>query len=209
MARGITYSEGLHIDASDLLKASIRLAKYSDEYKRVASEAILGACEVTKKEIPRAITREYDITPKSLMDQTHRAKTSIKVVKVGEVGGQVEISGNRLPSIRFNVIPTGPPTMAGIPLNRRQIVSISTVRGVVRTGLKNRFVQQMPSGHVGVYFKKDPLERAKTGNWKIDEEYMISAAEMVRGKRLREYLQNYINSSFIELFDSIMYKVKP
>jgi len=164
--------------------------------------AIIDTVEYTAPRVIRSITNAYAITRKSLLDQTHAAKFQLIKIKPkqegGELRGGIITRSTRFPEMRFTVDPKQPPSQAGVPVINRKNISVSTIKGTYHIGSRNMFLAKMASGHIGVFRRKDPKRKARTGNWAIEERFMISPSEMIRGHRIRGYLQTVMDTRFAE-----------
>lgn len=185
--------------------------KTSELDPRAAQEAVKWASSKSNQELQdfvraymiKLLLDRYDISEDSLMSRSHRAKTTMTTVPTTSIKmlGGVNVYGNRLPVMRFNVMPRDVPNQKGIPVNDRVKIKISIVRGKTRSGVPNRFLARMKSGHVGVYFR--------TNGSQIDEEFMRSVPEILAGNRFKFKIQKYMDDQFIKYYDRYILKAQP
>ena len=171
-------------------EARIRLGDMPKKMHSALRLAISTATKSAEAETGRQITSHYEIQKSKLRE---KMKITRIVPKGGDkpVGGIV-VRGGRIPVKSFNVIPTDPPPQLAIPVRSRQIVSAITVKGGKGlVGRPNVFVARMASGHVGLFRRT-----GGSGSMPIDELFMISAAEMVSGKRCRKAIENKMREVF-------------
>jgi len=188
-----------------------KFEKMPDALKQALENAIKKTTAFTKEEIPRLVTQRYDITEASLMDQTHRAKFTMraKYVRKGQyvVDGGVQVTGTRMPAMRFTVSPRNVPKQKGIPVHARQVVVVSVVRGHAESGKPNTFIARMKSGHIGVFHrKKDATHRIRPDGQRtqlnITEGHAPSVPEMIQGKhigpKLDKAIRRFYKKAFLE-----------
>jgi hypothetical protein len=173
-------------DGGSLKAAANILSEYPAALKKAVRNASVDTLRGIKAAIPRLLTERYDISKANV-----RAGMRLSQ-KVDADGMRVvlTVSGNRLPVMKFNVLPTSPPPQAGIPVSGRQIVSTIVVRGTAVVGRPNRFVAQMKSGHIGVF--------RRTGeDKKIDEEFRPAIPELIREhKKIRPAIEKQASQTF-------------
>jgi hypothetical protein len=82
--------------------------------------------------------------------------------------------------------------MAGIPIAKRQVVKVITVRGKATIGKPNRFISRMKSGHVGLYMRKSKESLP------IKESVTKSVPEMIRVKPIRKQIESKASQVFVK-----------
>jgi hypothetical protein len=194
------FRSGVRVETPNIEDVTKKLKKIPDVLKTAMEKTLMSTVGFIKQEIPRLITRRYNISMPSLMDQSHRAKWSMKekytVIDGKKLMANIDVKGTRLPVMRFHVDPTYVPNQKGIPVSARQPVTISIKRGSIMSGHPNVFIARMHSGHIGVYRRKipnpgGPREKRPDGQFTqlpISELHMISVPEMLEVKDLREKL---------------------
>src|SRR5215475_6863456 len=168
-----------------------------------AAETIDSMKNAVRQQITSIITERYDITPESLNSNSHKSgKWKVDTTVVGKQVG-FKISGSRFPTMRFNVTPRDVPNQAGIPIAAREKINIIIRRGRLRSGVPNRFLARMKSGHIGVFYRKEGSKSLK-----IDEEFMLSVPEIITIDRMRRKLNGFIVGHFEKEFKTKMDNAK-
>lgn len=208
------------INIQDIQRAIVRLQKKAPQrVEEVISEAVTETLNYGEKQIFKQITAAYDIT-----EATIRGSRGFRLLKQAPIpgymslpaawakagsAGRIVVQSSRLPVIKFNVIPANVPQQAGIPVSRRQIVSVMLGRNprTGHVGKPNRFLARMSSGHLGVFMRKGVAlnpggqHRIRPDGQRtqlpIQEEFMISPSEMIGGKRVRPKLETSIPWFFV------------
>jgi hypothetical protein len=178
----------IKVDDRGSLKAAANiLSEYPKALKKSVRNAAVDCMRGIRAAIPRFLVERYDISKANV-------RAGMKLSQRVEDGGMrvvLTVTGNRLPVMRFNVLPTSPPAQAGIPVSGRQIVSTIVVKGEAMVGKPNRFVARMPgSGHINVFYR--------TGDGKkIDQEFRVSVPEMIREhKTIRPQIERQASTTF-------------
>ena len=164
------------------------LGSYPSALHRALKNSILDAARAAKAQINREILARYDISRSNL-----KAAYSVRTVTPKQEGaedrGGLVVSSNRIPVMKFNVVPQEVPSQKGIPVNRRAILSTVVVKGQQITARPNRFLAKMSSGHLGVFHR--------TGEGKkIAEEFRISVSEMIGGREIRPKIEKRTGEVF-------------
>jgi hypothetical protein len=165
--------------------------------KEAIRETNRKTMDFAEKEIVKQITNRYAISKVSLTDQSSRHgrwKVKKVVPTESDLSGKLQITGTRMPVMRFRVIPRAVPNQLGVPVASRRVITVTTKKGSSQIGKPNVFLAKMKTGHIGVYKRKVPNpggpRRMRPDGQKtqlpITEEYMLSVPEMLRGKQLRQ-----------------------
>jgi len=209
------FTEQIHIDPKNFDLAELLLGQIPKKLGTAIKFSIIDTLAHVKPAIFKHIIANYDITAGSLGDQTRRAKMVITTKKpsnipqtwggTGGLQGLVEVNSSRFPVMRFNVIPDVVPPQKGIPVSQRQIVSVIASRASPQVGHANRFLARMPSGHLGVFWRKPGATHRRRADGQntqqpISEEYMISPSEMLRSRKVRPALDADIHAYFEKRF---------
>jgi hypothetical protein len=198
--------EQIWIDARDLGTAQRWLNSVVPGVRKAVRDTIIDTLDFGQSEIKRQITARYDITSEDLTSgRRGLVMRSVKPPPLSEgnseIAGYIEMNSKRLPTMRFNVIPTEVPPQKDIPVSQRQVVSRIVVRGSANVGSPNRFIAKMSSGHIGVFLRKpDSTHRIRPDGQRtqlnISEEYMISPYEMIRSREIQPKLSRAIGNYF-------------
>jgi hypothetical protein len=160
--------------------------------RRAVRNAAVDTVRAVKAEIPRAINVRYDITKSEIRKQ-------MQLRTVSEDGGMrtgLIIEGKRIPVMKFNVRPQTPPRQAGVPVGQRTSVRITTVRGQTKVGTPNRFIAEMPSGHLGVFRRTQGSKSLP-----ISESKSESVPEMIRTKVIRAQIEKRATEVFVKAIE--------
>jgi hypothetical protein len=160
--------------------------------KTAVRRASIDTIRAVKAEIPRAVNARYDITKAEVRKQM----TLSTISEEGGLRTGLIVSGKRIPVMKFNVQPRTPPKQAGIPVSQRQEISVTTIRGRTKIGRPNRFVQQMPSGHIGVY-----MRTRGSKSLPIRESKSESVPEMIRTAVIRSQIEAKATTVFVKAIE--------
>jgi hypothetical protein len=206
------YSVHISIDLMNLPEVQAALKNFPNKVRAVIRATIIDSLKITRTAIVKEITDRYAISAAGLLDPDHRAKFKMEDVlpasslSEDELVGGVRVISDRFPVMRFSVSPQSVPNQKGIPVSERVVVSRTMVKGETNTGTPNRFLARMQSGHLGVFKRKpDATHRRRPDGQNtqlnIEEEFMISPSEMVRGKAIRPKIdmriEEYIGPRFL------------
>jgi len=193
------FTNNIQIKTKGFKKAMAGLESIPDEARKALEDSVIKTLEFMQHMIPRLIKDRYDISDANLMDQSHRHGRWKMIPQVTRKGGYIvdggmEVVGTRIPVMRFSVNPTSVPVQKGIPVNARQIVTVTVRRGHARVGQPNTFIAKMKSGHIGVFHRKaDAKHRIRPDGQRtalnITEDYRISVPEMLKGKQMQRQLR--------------------
>jgi hypothetical protein len=218
------YRNEIRIEPVGFPEVMKALEQITPDVKMAVQNTIKKALPFAEKEVVEQILRRYHISRPSLLDQSSRHgrwKIKIKNPTTSNLNGGLQITGTRMPVMRFKVSPNTVPDQKGIPVGSRIPVTIRVVKwGSPQIRKPNVFLAKMKTGHIGVYRRKIPnpggprriRDDGQRTQLPITEEYMLSVPEMMAGKKLRakfdDNLNKYVQSVLIEELKKIPKKAR-
>lgn len=214
-----TFRNEIRIVPSGFPETVVSLAKLVPDLKEAIRETIRKSIPFAEKEAVDQILSRYNISKASLMNQTSRNgrwQFKPKYPTESDLNGGIQITGSRMPVMRFSVIPDTVLNQKGVPVSWRTPIQIRIVKkGRAQIGRPNVFLAKMPTGHVGVYRRKIPnpggprriRSDGQPTQLPITEEYMLSVPEMLASKKLRKKFDDNLNKYVGTVFMKELKKV--
>lgn len=211
-----TYLNQINIVPKGFPETMKALGKLTPDLKEAVRETVRKAIPFAENEAVAQILKRYEISKTSLMDQSSRHgrwRFKPKYPTGSNLSGGIQVTGTRMPVMRFSVIPADVPDQCGVPIKSRTPIEVRILkRGGVQIGKPNVFMAKMKSGHVGVYRRKIPNPGGprkvinlyscgrlyRTTQLPISEEYMLSVPEMLTGKKLRKKFDENLNKYVVK-----------
>lgn len=147
---------------------------------KVLSPAFGRALQAGKTEAKRQATSIYHIKPQDFNNRTYAKYNGIDN-KPDEIIGSISFVGEPIPLIKFNVSPKTPPKKNIIP----KANVIRTNSQVAFSRHNDVFVQQMETGHIGIF------KREESG--KLKELHAPSTPKMVENEAVMGRIEDKVN----------------
>lgn len=147
---------GFEFDKRQMRRIRKELSDIPNGVKRATQGAINKTLTKGRTATSSAIRNDIPLNVKA-RDVKKRIRL-VKATKAKPDKGKLEVRGGRWKMMKLGARPITPPAQKGVPIARRKKVSASPFKR--RVHLPHHFVQQMPSGHVGV-FVRPPGQKKK------------------------------------------------
>ena len=175
------------------------------EFPQAAVRALNRTGRAAEVQANREIRRTWNIS-RAEVDKalTHRTSGVNRISKRGVMEYRIRARGGRVPWIKFN------------PRQTSTGVSVSIVKGQ-RKVVPHAFIQEMQSGHLGVFVRRGPKRATTKGTYKntgilrqpIIERFTISVAEMFSSKKVFNRLDEFVGAKLAqEMNQQVSYLIR-
>ncbi len=169
-----------------------KLAKQAEKFPLAGSRALNETMKQARTFASKKVREIYNIGRSEL-----RGEFTIIPAKKNNLIAQLLISGAPIGIIKFN------------PTQTAEGVAFAIRIGNQRT-LLHGFIQQMQSGHIGVFTRTGVLAVMKRGSYKgkvreqIKERFTLDLSTMVTSKEFQHDIQNFIDENLPRILASKM-----
>ena len=177
------------------------LAGVENADKKVLKPALTRGLMAGKTAAGKAVRQTYHISAGDFNSRGHMKYNSVSQGGDGIVGS-IEYSGGVIPLIRFKVSPDTP--------KRKKTPSAAVLKAssLVKFGRKNNvFVQQMESGHIGIFERKSGEYSASRGSGqnkhteKLKELLSPAVPQMVGNDEVMQTVEERVNEVINQRID--------
>nr|WP_294565005.1 phage tail protein [uncultured Rhodopila sp.] len=137
----------LSIDGAVLASVTDQLAQIPGGFQRAAARSVNLVTRKVNTRVLRSVSGEINVSQAEL----RRRNVSVRQADLQTLQGAVNITGRRIPLYRFGARQT------------RLGVTYGIRRGGSRTTMLHAFIATMPSGHIGVFFRKKGAKTREIG----------------------------------------------
>jgi hypothetical protein len=162
----------IEISCEQIERVETLLAGVPDGAPRAVANAMNRGLSKLKAESFRRVKQVYTVKAPALNEAT---KVSIKKANAGDLQGEINFAGTKIPLYKFQVTPTQP--------SWHQLVTAAVKKGAGGT-LPHAFIAGMQSGHTGVF------ERVSETRLPVEEKMGLSAAQMISNEDVMDGLED-------------------
>ena len=178
----------IEVSEQTIQKINTILSNIENARGKVLKPAFGRALQAGKTEAKRQATAVYHIKPQEFNNKTY-AKYNGVDHNDDEIIGSITFVGSPIPLMKFNVTPKKPPKKNIAP----KASVIKTNSQVAFDRLNDVFVQQMTSGHIGIFKRKE--------SGKLKELYAPSTPKMLENEVVMGGIESRVNEVINQRID--------
>lgn len=177
------------------------LAGVENADKKVLKPALTRGLMAGKTAAGKAVRQTYHISAGDFNSRGHMKYNSVSQGGNGIIGS-IEYSGGVIPLIRFKVSPNTPKK------NKTPSAAVLKASSLVKFGRQNNvFVQQMKSGHIGIFERKEGEYSSNRGSGKnkhtekLKELLSPAVPQMVSNNTVMQTVEDRVNEVINQRID--------
>lgn len=177
------------------------LAGVENADKKVLKPALTRGLMAGKTAAGKAVRQTYHISAGDFNSRGYMKYNSVSQGGDGIIGS-IEYSGGVIPLIRFKVSPNAPKK------NKTPSAAVLKASSLVKFGRQNNvFVQQMKSGHIGIFERKEGEYSSSRGNGKnkhtekLKELLSPAVPQMVSNDTVMQTMEDRVNEVINQRID--------
>lgn len=177
------------------------LAGVENADKKVLKPALTRGLMAGKTAAGKAVRQTYHISAGDFNSRGHMKYSSVSQGGSGIIGS-IEYSGGVIPLIRFKVSPNTPKK------NKTPSAAVLKASSLVKFGRQNNvFVQQMKSGHIGIFERKEGEYSSSRGSGKnkhtekLKELLSPAVPQMVSNDTVMQTVEDRVNEVINQRID--------